>query len=883
MSWARVFVARLHGLFGQKRPERELDDEVRFHLDMQAEDNIRSGMDAVEAQYAALRSFGAREPMKEDYREQKTFAMIETMLQDVRFAFRTLRKNPAFAITSVVTLALAIGANTAMFSILNAALFRPLPYKSPEQLAMLWSERPSQNLREGRSAYWNVEQWRRQSRSFADMAIFDPASMTLTMGDEAERIGVARISPNFFQLLGIRPVLGRMFSAQEAKQQQHLVLISHRFWQLRLGGSQDAIGSTISLDGLSLQIVGVLPADFKFMQLDDDVWEPYTLSPDWNVLRAARGGGSWFVIGRLRPNVAVEQAQAQMSTIAGRLNDQMPASERNLGVSVVPLRVQLTGPRARLSLWMLMGAVFCVLLIAATNAASLSLARGIGRQRELATRIALGASRGRIVRHLLAESLTLSFLSGLLGLSIAITGIRLILAFKPSSLLHMDKVALDPAVLAWALALCLVTGIVVGLVPAITTSRGGFKPSGQEGGRSASGGIVIRRTRRTLVVTEFALAVMLLVGAGLFIRSLWSVEKVDLGFRAERVLSVQLSLPAPMAIGQRPNFYNRVLEQLQSLPGVESAGIIENFFISGSPEQMLTTQGTAGTAVSEHLRFRTDAVSNGFFKALKAPLLRGRFFSDGDAPNSPRVAILNDVMARRLWPRDNPVGKRFKFGADSSSDGFWFSVVGVVGDMRRVGLENEPIPQMFTPLAQDPPRLATLLVRTSADDPLRWAESVQAAVHRVGKYVPIYGVTTLENRLGGFLTQRRFQTSLLIAFSSVALLMAAIGIYGLIQYSVSTRVREISIRMAMGAQAGEIFRMMLREGLNLSLTGLVLGLAGAVWLSRAGSSLLFGVSAADPLTFVAVSLLLTGVAIAACYFPARRAMKVEPIMALRQE
>jgi putative ABC transport system permease protein len=882
MSWARVVVAQLHGLFERKRFERELDDEVRFHLEMQADDNMRRGMDASEARYAALRSFGAVEPMKEDYRQKRTVAMVETLLQDVRFAFRTLRKNPGFAVTSVITLGLAIGANTAMFSILNAVLFRPLPYSSPDRLAVLWSERPSQNLHEGRSAYWNVEQWRRQSTSFADMAILDPASMTLTKGGKAERIGVARTSPNLFQILGIHPVLGRIFSAEEAKQQQHLVVVSHRFWQLRYGGSRDVIGATISLDGAPLQIIGVLPADFEFMRLDADVWEPYTLSPDWNVLRGVRGRGFWFVVGRLRSNVSVEQAQAQMSTIARRLDDQMPASERNLGISMVPLSIQVTGPRARTALWMLTAAVFCVLVIAATNAASLSLARSAGREREIATRIALGASRSHIVRQVLAESLTLSFLSGLLGLSIAVAGIRLILASKPSNLIHLNKVSLDPRVLAWALALCLVTGVLVGLAPAITTSRRNLRPSGQGGGRGASGGITIRRTRRTLVVTEIALAVMLLAGAGLLIRSLWSAEKVDLGFTAERVLSVQLSVPASMAMRQRPNFYNRVLEQVESLPGVENAGIIENFFIDGSPEQMLTTEGSAAATASEHLRFRTDAVSNGFFKAIKTPLLGGRSFSYEDTPDSPRVAILNEVMARCLWPTDDAVGKRFKFGT-ASSDGPWFSVVGVVGDMHRLGVENEPIPQVFTPLAQDPPHLATLLVRTSVKDPLRWAESVQAAVHRVEKYAPVYGVTTLENKLGAFLTQRRFQTSLFIGFSLIALLMAAIGIYGLIQYSVSTRVQEIGIRMALGAQAGEIFRMMLREGLRLSLTGLGLGLAGAFWLSRAGSSLLFGISAADPLTFVVVSVLLTGVATAACYFPARRAMKVEPIVALRHE
>jgi len=382
-------------------------------------------------------------------------------------------------------------------------------------------------------------------------------------------------------------------------------------------------------------------------------------------------------------------------------------------------------------------------------------------------------------------------------------------------------------------------------------------------------------------VTEFALAIILLVGAGLLIRSLWSVENVDPGFRPERVLSMQLSSPAFRSAAERSDFYNRVLEQIESLPGVGGAGIIGDLFIGGNPEQILTTQGDARTT-SERLRFRRDEVSGGFFKTLGTPLLRGRFFSVEDGPDSPRVAIINDAMARRLWPGRDPVGKRFKLGP-GYSDRAWFTVVGVVGDMRRQGLENEPIPQMFEPLAQNPSRLVTLLVRTSMDDPLKMVGTLQAAVRRVEKHAPLYGVTTLENRLGAFLAQRRFQTSLLIGFSVVALLMAAIGIYGLIQYSIATRTHEISIRMAVGAQAGEIFRMIIGEGLKLSLAGLVLGLGGALWLGRAGSSLLFGVTATDPLTFVTVSVLLTTVAAAACYFPARRAMKIDPIVALRHE
>ena len=459
-------------------------------------------------------------------------------------------------------------------------------------------------------------------------------------------------------------------------------------------------------------------------------------------------------------------------------------------------------------------------------------------------------------------------------------GIRLIRAFGPGNLPRLNEVSLDLRVLGWALAISLLAGILVGLAPAITTLRRNLRPSGEEGGRSVSGGAATRRIRRALVVAEFALAIVLLVGAGLLVRSWWHVKSIDPGFRPERVLVMELSSPTAFSVpAQRTDLYHRVLEQIQAVPGVESAGIIGDLFIGNTRERVLTTEGDDGT-VSERLRFTRDEVSADFFKALGTPLLRGRFFSIGDGPDAPRVAIVNDAMARRLWPGRDPVGRRFKFGP-RDSDRPWFTVVGVVGDMRRQGLEREPVPQMFESLAQNPPRSVDLFIRTSTDDPLAMAGALRAAVRRVEKHAPIYGVTPLEEQLGAYLTQRRFQTSLLTGFSVVALLMAAVGIYGLIQYSIATRTQEIGMRMAIGAQAGDIFRMIIGEGLTLSLTGLALGLVGAWWLGRAGSSLLFGVTATDPLTFMTVSLLLTAVATAACYFPARRAMKVDPIVALR--
>ena len=875
MTRLRILLFRLSALVRSRQMDREIDDEITSHLAEATEEYVRQGLSPEEARRAAQRSFGGVTQTKEVYREVRSFMWLEEVPRDVRYALRTLRKSPAFTTTAAATLALAIGANTTMFSVLNAVLLRPLPYRAPEQLAMLWTEDPTQNLHEGRSALWDVEQWLTQSQSFADMATFDSVTTTLTAAEGTEQIVGASMSPNLLSLLGVQPVRGRNFSSEETEEQKRLVLISHRFWQARFGGSNDAIGATLVLNGLPSQIIGILPADFQIARLDADVWEPHTTR------RSVRGGQTWFVVGRLRPTVTFDQAQTEMSAIARRLNDQLPAAERSQGISVVPLSLYMVGPQSRLALWMLGGAVFCVFVIAAANVTSLSLARSTARAREMAVRAALGASAGRIVRQLLTESVVLGAVSGLIGTLLASVGIDLIRAFGPGNLPRLNEVSLDLRVLGLALAMSLLAGILVGLAPAMTAMRRDLRPSGEEGGRSVSGGTSSRRIRRALVVAEFALAIVLLVGAGLLVRSWWHVTNIDPGFRPERVLVMNITAPPTFSVpAQRTDLYHRVLEQIQAVPGVESAGIIDDLFTGNPREQALTVERDAGT-VFERLVFTRDEVSADFFRTLGTPLLRGRVFSIGDRPEAPRVAIINDALARRSWPGQDPVGRRFKLGPQDS-DGPWYTVVGVVGNMRRQGLEREALPQMFVSLAQNPAsRNVDLFIRTSSDDPLAMAGALRAAVGRVEKNAAISGVAPLEQQLGTYLTQRRFQTSLLTGFSVVALLMAAVGIYGLIQYSVATRTQEIGLRMALGADAGHIFRTIIGEGLTLSLTGVALGLVGAWWLGRAGSSLLSGVTASDPLTFTTVSLLLTAVATAACYFPARRAMTVDPIVALR--
>jgi len=875
MTRLRIFLFRLWALVRARQMDREIDDEISAHLAEAAEEYVQQGLSPEEARRAAQRNFGGVAQTKEVYRQVRSFMWLTEVPRDLRYALRTLRKSPTFTITAAATLSLAIGATTAMFSVLNAVLLRPLPYRSADQLAMLWTEDPTQNLREGRSALWDVEQWRGQSQTFADVATFDSVSTLLTAADGVEQIVGASVSPNLLPVLGVQPIVGRSFSSDEAEQGERLVLISHRFWQARFGGSHDALGTTLVLNGMPSRIIGILPADFQIARLNADVWQAHTTH------RSVRGGQTWFVVARLRPGVTFDRAQAEMSAVARRLNDQLPAADRNRGISVVPLSLDVVGPQSRLALWMLGGAVFCVFLIAAANVTSLSLARSTARAREIAVRAALGANAGRIVRQLLTESVLLALVSGLIGTLLASGGIRLIRAFGPGTIPRLTEVSLDLSVLGWALAISLLAGILVGLAPAMTAVRRNLRLSAEEGGRSVSGGTSSRRIRRALVVAEFALAIVLLVGAGLLVRSWWYVTNIDPGFTPERVLVMNVSSPPTFSVpAQRADLYRRVLEQIQAVPGVESAGIADDLFTDNPREHVLTVERDDGT-VSDRLRLTRDEVSADFFRTLGTPLRRGRFFSIEDRPEAPPVAIVNDAMARRSWPGHDPVGRRFKVGP-RESDGQWYTVVGVVADMHRQGLEREPLPQIFVSLAQNPPsRNVDLFVRTAADDPLAMAGALRAAVRGVDKNAPIYGVAPLEQQLGTYLTQRRFQTSLLSGFSVVALLMAAVGIYGLIQYSIATRTQEIGLRLAIGAQAGDIFRMIIGEGLTLSLIGVAIGLMGAWWLGRAGSSLLLGVTASDPWTFTAVSLLLTAVAIAACFFPARRAMKVDPIVALR--
>ena len=584
--------------FRRGRWDQERARELESYLEIETDENIARGMSAGDARLAARRKIGSQTRIREDIYEMNSLRLLESVWQDLRYAVRALLRNPAYAATAGITLALAISANTVMFSVVNAVLLRPLPYRAAEALAVVFSGTPGQSGR-ARPSYATVEEWRHRTTSFADFAVLDPVSATLADKDGVERIGVARISANFFPLLGIQPFMGRVFSEDEAAGRQRLALVSYRFWQTRLGGARDALGASIEVDGRPLQIVGVLPANLP--QFDADVWEPHTLFADWDTRRAVGGPRAWFVWGRLKSGTTFDQAQSELSAITRSLDERLPPAARNGGAVVVPLDRFVVGSQPRLALWVLTGAVLCVVLIASANVASLALARGVSRRRELATRVALGASARRLVRQLLAESLTLAVLAGLLGSCLAIAGIRLTRAFGPADLPRLNEVSLDVRVLGWTLVTSLAAGFLIGLAPVIAMLRRRATVVVDGGGRSISGGRTARLMRRALVQAQFALAIVVMAGAGLLVRSWWQIQAVDPGFRPDRVLSIQLATPATMAPGQRVNFYAAVLEQIGSVSGVESAALVGDLFVSGDAERLITTDRD-GAPASERLR-----------------------------------------------------------------------------------------------------------------------------------------------------------------------------------------------------------------------------------------------------------------------------------------
>ncbi len=864
----------LRALLRKSEIERELDEELRYHVEQQTEQNIRLGMNSEEARYAARKAFGGVEQAKEQSRDARGVRWIEELWQDLRYGARTLLKKPGFTLIAAITLALGIGMNTAIFSVVQAVLMRPLPFANSNQLVRLFETFPQDGNSEGFVSVPNFKDWREQNQGFEHLTAIRPSAFDLTGGDLPERISGVRVSSNFFSLLDVKPILGRtLLPEEEQPGRENIVLISHSLWQRRFGSDPNIIGRTVTIGEQSFSVVGVMPPDFQFPPRIE-IWAPIAFTPR----ELAPGRRSLhnlpIVIARLKPGVTLERAQSEMDSIARRLEQQSPGTETGHGIRLIPLHQQMVGG-VSMALYVLLAAVGFVLLIACTNVANLLLARAAARQKEMAIRTALGAARWRIIKQLLTESVLLALVGGALGVLLAVWGTDLLIAVTPSNLPRRSEISVDASVFGFAFLVSLLTGVIFGLAPALQASKVDLVPSLKEGSQSSLLGHGHHRALNLFVVAEVAMALVLLVGAGLAIRSFLRLGQVNPGFDPQNVLTAHISLPSTKYRGHQTAFYRQVLERVKSLPGVETASVNTPLPFTG---------GSNSTAVMIDGRSKPDAdlslVSPEYFTAMKITLMKGRRFTELDQPGAPPVMIINEAMARRHFPGEDPIGKRIKIGyGDDPSPRL---VVGVVGDVKHSILDIEPRDQIYVPFDQEPTFSFRLVVRTTVE-PLSLVSAVHRAVLAVDKERPLAAVGTMEQLISDSIAGPRFRTRLLGLFATIALILTVVGIYGVMSYAVAQRTHEIGVRMALGAQVGDVLKLVIRQGMTLALIGVAIGLMGAFALTHMIKTLLFGVSATDPLTYIVIALLLIVVALLASYVPARRATKVDPMTALRCE
>ncbi|MBO0860038.1 MAG: ABC transporter permease [Chloracidobacterium sp.] len=872
----------LRTLLRKSEIERELDDELRYHIEQQTEQNIRLGMNPEEARIAARKTFGGVEQAKERSRDARGARWIEDLWQDLRYGARMLAKNPGFTAIAALTLALGIGANSAIFSVVNGVLLRPLPYKDPQRLVMVFA--PRRLDQESLISSGGFTVLRDQSQVFEQVAAFLPMldSSSITGEVEPEFLGGVRVSANLFTLLGVEAKYGRTFIPEEEKPgSDRVVVISHRLWQRRFGSDQKIVGRSIEIDNEPYTVVGVAPPGFQF-PLDGmwtgwlpraiDIYIPLALTPE-------QMNKTLPVIARLKSRVSVEQAQAEMARVSALLKRQYQDTGIDGSIRLTPYHQQVVR-RVRFALLVLLGAVGFVLLIACANVANLLLARAAGRRKEIAVRVSLGAGRWRVIRQLLTESMLLATLSGLLALLLAFWGVGLLRTIIPENLPRADEIGIDGGVFGFTLLISIGAGILFGLIPALQASKVNLNDSFKDGGRSP-GGRGRNRLRNLLVVSEMALALALLIGAGLMLRSFIRLMSVDPGLDPRNVLTVDIRLSrSKYSRPQQAAFFERVLERLRSLPGIQAVGAVYPMPLSGMEEEIwFDIEGRPPLARGEHRSAGPRGVSPGYFKAQGIQLLKGGVFTEGAGGDTPPVVVINDALARRYWPNQDPIGRRISF---DGSDGqpVWRQIVGVVKSVRHMALSEEPRPEIYMPFTQHPLAFMTLVARTDGA-PLNFVAAVRNQVQAVDKDQPISNVRTMEERLAGAVSQRRFSLILLAIFAGLALSLAAIGIYGVMSYMVTQRAHEIGVRMSLGAQSGDALRLVLRQGMTLTLTGVLIGLGAAFGLTRMLKSLLFDLSSTDPLTFFATALLLALVSLLACYLPARRATKVDPVVALR--
>ena len=812
------------------------------------------------------------------------------LIQDLRYAIRQLRKSPGFTAIAVVTLALGIGANTAIFSVVNGALLRPLAFREPDRLVHVWHVPPAKSF-PGMTTFAvsaaNYLDWQSQNQVFENMAIYTYHGLTLTGGENPEQVDASAVSSNFFATLGVQPMLGHVFSPQEDQPgRSNVVVLSFRFWQEHFGSNVEIVGHNLNIDGQSFFVAGVMPRSFRYPDFAQ-VWTPMAWTDEE---RAVRGEHHYSVVARLKSGVALKQAQAAMNTISSRLEQLYPDDDGGWGAVVVPLHDDLVSD-VRPALLVLLGAVAFVLLIACVNVANLALAKTLSRRKEIAIRTALGASSARVFRQILAETVLLALAGGAIGSAYAHFGVRLIMAFLGDKLPRSVDVGLDVRVLGFTAIISILTGIIAGVLPALRLTRGDVNQALKEGlGRtdSDSGG---HRTRSVLVVAEVALSLVLLIGAGLMIRSFQQLRGVNPGFETHGVLTMTAAVSGarfPLPI-QQISFFERVLQRVRTLPGVESAGVIDDVPLNGNgSHQPIAIEGRPVLAMSEQPEVDVRLISPGYMSAMRIPIVHGRDFGDTDIGGRPAAILISESMAQHFWPGEDPIGKRLTltFFPDVARE-----VVGVVGDVKLDGLDQaRPSTTLYIPLGQaSAPATGgwnsfpmTLVVR-SATNPTGIVSSVANAVHEVDREIPVRDILTMDELVTNSMSQQRFNMLLLGAFAGLALLLAAIGIYSVLSYSVKRRVQEIGIRLALGARIGDVLRMVVFDSMKPTLLGVAIGTVGALAMGRVLPSLIYGVKPTDPVTFLVVLFLLVATALFASIIPAYRATRVDPMAALRYE
>ena len=807
---------------------------------------------------------------------------MHNIWQDLKYGFRVLRKNPGFAAGAIVVLALGIGANTAIFSVVNAVLLRPLPYRDPGRIAMIYHVPPQKSF-PGAKIFAvspaNYLDWQAQSSVFDAMSTFHPTTMTVTGKDQPEAASGMVVSSGFFQVLGTTPIMGRTFTPEEDTDGHgNVVVLSYPFWQSHFGADPKVIGKSLTFNGQPYSIIGVMPAHFQFFYQGQ-----YFVPLGWTDQdRAVRNNHNYLVIARLKRGVSLQQAQAEIDTISTRLEQAYPEDDKGWGATIVPLREDLVGD-VRPALLVLLGAVAFVLLIACANVANLVLAKTLGRRKEIAIRTALGANWQRVIQQMLAETLLLAAAGGAFGLLVAHAGIALIVAFFGDKLPQTGAVGLDIEVLGFTLAISILAGVIAGLAPAWRLARTNVNEALKQGTGRTDVDSTGRATRNILIVCEVGLSLVLLIGAGLMIRTLWALHNVKPGVDPHNVLTFRVTLPREKypKPEQQLNFYKQLVERTRSLPGVESVGTIDALpFTDDGSTEPVAIEGRPAVEFAMQPEVAVRTISPGYLRTLRIPLLAGRDFSETDSLDSPAAIVISESMAREFWPDENPVGKRLTL---SFFPGKVREVIGVAGDVKFRGLDSrKSLATVYVPLAQITFWNQAMVVRT-AGDPASSASAMAVTVHQQDADQPLRDVRTMDDILADSLSQQRFSMLLLASFAGLALVLAAVGIYSVLAYAVRQRQREIGIRMALGAQLSDVLRMVVAEGMRPALIGVALGLAGALALKRAVSSLVFGVSESDPFTFLSVSVLLAMVALVASILPAYRATKVDPMRALREE